>query len=158
MWQLSTVIFTASVEPLQPLWATIHKGQVSFKFIRLFDAYCSVKLDLSLGICEACFFFPSWVLMMNVLLAFIFIIFSKISRRLFHSKKARTQPICKPLQASANFLIVTPLAPDVRCLVALIIFRAKQVAILVSLWLHLRGRASRLDRDDRVSSLPGAWP
>lgn len=47
------------------------------------------------------------------------------------------------------------------CLVELIglaVFPAKQVAVLVSFWLHLCGCVSRLDRDDSVSSLPGAWP
>lgn len=35
---------------------------------------------------------------------------------------------------------------------------AKQVALLVSFWLHLTDCISRLDRDDRMSFLPGAWP
>lgn len=54
-----------------------------------------------------------------------------------------------------------PLSAHVFCpveVIALAVFPAKQVAMLISFWLHLCDCASRLDRDDSVSSAPGAWP
>lgn len=75
------------------------------------------------------------------------------------------QPKCKPLQTSSS-RFPWQLTHFLVELIALAIFffffsflsPAKQVALLVSFWLHLTDCISRLDRDDRMSFVPGAWP
>ena len=90
-----------------------------------------------------------------------FLFFSRIYQPLLLSQvpQQNSQPKCKPCKLFP--LALAPLTAHVCCLgelIALAVFPAKQVAILVSFWLRLCACASRLDRDDSVSSPPGAWP